>query len=131
MPLKLQQLSVPCRVVPSARGRNKIVILRPNFACILFTCCTCVLNADAEEQQSQNDIFQDLQPRHPSSHLTSAGPTFSPRRNTDAEGLPTLFSYPSRCSSPRKPHTSKSPLAGVQNYSHPESDYRKLPRLPF
>lgn len=82
---------------------------------ILFMSSIRVLNADAKEQQSQNDVLQEFQPRHSSSHLTTVGPTCSSRINSNAEGLPTLFPCPSRCSSPLKA-PNKSLLAVAQNY---------------
>lgn len=101
------------------------MIAGPNSPHILFTSNIQVLNASAEEQQSQNDILQEFQPRHSGSHLTRVGPTFSSRINSNAEGLPALFPCPAQCSSPLKaPH--KQVTASSSTKLHPPR--KQLPK---
>lgn len=65
MPLQLQQLSVPCRLVSSSEEKGERVMAGPNSSCILFTCSTQVSNTDAEAQQPHGDVLQELQPSQP------------------------------------------------------------------
>lgn len=88
---------------------------KPDFPCILFTRCIQVLNADAEEQESLNNNFRELQPRHPGSYVTSTGPTFALRKNTDVEGLLTFFSTPFMAQlSSKAPHKQITTSSGTK-----------------
>lgn len=87
------------------------VIFKLNSPCILLMCSTQALDADAEDQQSQNDVPQELQPRHAGSHLPSTRPTLSPRTKPDAEVLPTPLMVQL---SPKAPHKEITANSGTK-----------------
>lgn len=107
MPLKLQQLSVPCSLVSSSGEEGERVMAGPNSSCILFTCSTQVLNTDAEAQQLHDDVLQELQP----SQLAPDGH----RANIFSKGkalrrhLPTSSSHPSQAGCCQQQHEN-SPI---------------------